>query len=145
MARRKVDNGDDILDSRDVIKALQDKTDDRDSANVTEDTDPDVDRWTAQDGTVFDDSWTEDDESEYQILKAFAEEGEGLADWLHGEALIRDSYFETYAREMAEDIGALKDADHWPCTCIDWERAADELKQDYTSIEFDGVTYWGRS
>ena len=29
----------------------------------------------------------------------------------------------------------------WPYTCVDWERAADELRQDYSSTEFDGKTY----
>lgn len=28
---------------------------------------------------------------------------------------------------------------------IDWDGVADELKADYTSIDYDGVTYWVRS
>jgi hypothetical protein len=58
--------------------------------------------------------------------------------------LIRDSHFETYARELAEDIGAIRADAQWPLTCIDWEKAAWELQTDYTSVEFDGVTYWYR-
>lgn len=27
---------------------------------------------------------------------------------------------------------------------IDWERAAEELRMDYTAVDFDGVTYWVR-
>lgn len=27
---------------------------------------------------------------------------------------------------------------------IDWKRAAEALQSDYTSVEFDGVTYWVR-
>ena len=34
---------------------------------------------------------------------------------------------------------------NWPFNCIDWEKAAEELQQDYMSIDFDGVTYWMRS
>ena len=30
-------------------------------------------------------------------------------------------------------------------TCIDWAQAARELRMDYTSVDFDGVTYWIRS
>jgi hypothetical protein len=177
---REVHNCVDVLDSRDVIKALADMEDEREAAIVhleemspadcvaflekyggdapdqdLEDEAANADQyrsavsmaagWTAQDGTVFLPHWAEDEEDAYQALKAFASEGEGLADWTHGEGLIRDSYFEHYARETAEDCGLLKDADRWPCTCIDWEKAADELKQDYTSLDFDGVTYWGRS
>ena len=33
----------------------------------------------------------------------------------------------------------------WPYSCIDWEQAAEELQQDYMSVEFDGVTYWMRA
>ena len=28
---------------------------------------------------------------------------------------------------------------------IDWAQAAHELQMDYTSVDFDGVTYWIRS
>jgi len=58
--------------------------------------------------------------------------------------LIRDSYFQTYAQELAEDIGAVKDDAQWPYTCIDWEHAARELQYDYSSVDIDGVTYWTR-
>lgn len=79
-------------------------------------------------------------------LRALAEEAEGYApDWRHGEALIRDSYFEDYARDLAEDIGAINRDTSWPHTCIDWEKAASDLQHDYTSVDFDGVTYWIRS
>lgn len=32
----------------------------------------------------------------------------------------------------------------WPITFIDWAAAAAALQQDYTSIDIDGITYWGR-
>jgi hypothetical protein len=90
-------------------------------------------------------SWDEDYGAELKSLKALQDEGEGCSDWSHGTALIRDSYFEDYARELADDIGAIDSNAGWPLGCIDWEQAADELKSDYTSIDFDGVTYWVRS
>lgn len=65
-------------------------------------------------------------------------------DWLYGAQLIRDSYFTEYAQELADDIGAINSDAGWPNSCIDWDQAARELKQDYTSIAFDGVTYWVR-
>ena len=58
--------------------------------------------------------------------------------------LIRESYFQEYAQELAEDIGAIPKDASWPCTCIDWEQAARELRMDYSSVEYDGVTYWYR-
>lgn len=58
--------------------------------------------------------------------------------------LIRDSHFEDYAKELAEDIGAIPRGASWPAYCIDWEWAARELRMDYSSVEFDGETYWYR-
>jgi hypothetical protein len=83
---------------------------------------------------------------EFTALKALAEEASGYApDWQYGEALIRDSYFRDYAEQLADDLGLISDTARWPATCIDWERAADELKQDYTEVDFDGTSYYIRS
>lgn len=59
------------------------------------------------------------------------------------ESLIHDSYFKTYAMELADDIGF--ETNGWPATCIDWEQAANELQMDYTSYEIGDETYWGRA
>lgn len=91
------------------------------------------------------DEITEEEEEELQALKALASEAaDYAADWQYGETLIRDSYFEDYARELAEDIGAIDPDAGWPNSYIDWGRAAEALQMDYTSVEFDGITYWIR-
>lgn len=87
----------------------------------------------------------ESEREELTSLQALAEDASSSPDWIHGETLIRDSYFEDYARELAEDIGAIKSDAQWPNNCIDWKEAAELLQQDYTSMEFDGITYWIRS
>ena len=119
MAREAPTNSDDVIDSRDIIARIEELEgqDERD----------------------------EEETAELASLKALAGEAEGCPDWTYGETLIRDSYFEDYARELAEDIGAIPKDAGWPAYCIDWERAASELQMDYTSVEFDGVTYWIRS
>ncbi len=120
-----ISNGDDIIDSREVIariRELEELQDDEDSEMEEEDSD------------------------ELAILLELAEEASGYApDWEYGEALIRDSYFETYARELADDIGAISKDAGWPMAHIDWEAAAEALQQDYTEIDFGGVSYWVRS
>src|SRR4051812_23122969 len=63
-------------------------------------------------------------------------ENAGIEDWSYGATLIREDHFEDYARQFAEDIGAINSDASWPYTCIDWERAARELQMDYTSVEF---------
>ena len=77
---------------------------------------------------------------ELQHLKALAEEADS-SEWSFGVMLIRESYFEDYAREFAEDIGAIEKDSQWPAYCIDWEWAARELRMDYTEVDFDGVAY----
>lgn len=133
-------NTDDTIDSRDVIARIRELEDEReaidgetdneeDKASIAED----LARWDAENG------------NELKALQSLEKELEGYAsDWRHGVELIRDSYFETHARELAEDLGAIPSNATWPCTCIDWKQAAEELQSDYTAGEFDGVTYWVR-
>jgi len=64
-------------------------------------------------------------------------------DW-YPVTLIRDSYFKTYAQDLAEDIGAIDRDAKWPHNCIDWEHAARELQYDYTGVDVAGVTYYTR-
>jgi antirestriction protein len=53
--------------------------------------------------------------------------------------------FADYAQELAEDIGAIDGDAKWPVYCIDWERAARELKMDYASVRVNGTTYYFRA
>jgi len=64
-------------------------------------------------------------------------------DW-YPVPLIRDSYFKRFAMQFADDIGAIDGSASWPNNCIDWERATRELRMEFSSVEFDGVTYWYR-
>lgn len=121
-------NTDDVIDSRDVIARIEELEEEQE--RLAE----------AEAGPL-----PEEDTAELAALKALAEEAEGYApDWNHGATLIRDSYFKEYAQQLADDIGAIPRDASWPCTCIDWDQAAHALQQDYTAVEFDGVTYWVR-
>lgn len=118
-ATREITNAEDIIDSRDIIERINELSED--------------------------DSRTAEETEELAALQTLAEEASGYApDWEYGETLIRDSYFEDYARQLAEDIGAVKDDATWPNNCIDWARATRELQSDYTAVDFAGVTYWIR-
>ena len=80
---RTVNSSEDLIDSRDIIARIDELADDddRDAA----------------------------DNDELEILKKLAGEGECCAaDWVHGETLIRDSYFKEYAQELAEDCGTRR-------------------------------------
>ena len=124
----EISNSDDVIDSRDVIARIDELE--------TELAD-------AHDDSEVDDVL--DMRAELETLKALADEGANSADdWRHGATLIRDSYFEEFAQQFADDIGAIDRNASWPLSCIDWKQAARELQMDYTSVDFDGVTYWVR-
>ena len=54
--------------------------------------------------------------------------------------MIRESHWKEYAQELAEDIGGMpKDLPSW--VVIDWEATADNLKADYSEVDYDGITY----
>lgn len=80
------------------------------------------------------------------MLTDLAEECEGYSEWEHGETLIRDSYFTAYAEELVHDCADLpKDLPDYIARNIDWKGVADDLKVDYTMVDFGGVDYWIRS
>lgn len=167
-----ISNADDVIDSRDVIARIEELESLIESEEISEANGAEARK--DENGNTVEDiatcgecgkSWNDalvsgstpapsgrcpyegihEEIAELHALQELADEAEGYApDWKHGEALIRDDYFETYAQQLAEDIGAIDKAAQWPNTCIDWEQAARELQQDYTSVEFDGVTYWIR-
>ena len=59
----------------------------------------------------------------------------------NGLYFIDEDYFEEYARELAYDTGAIDSDSAWPCTHIDWDAAASELRMNYTEVEYEGNTY----
>ena len=123
MSSRDISNTDDVIDSRDVIARIEELE------SVGED-------------EILDD----DDMEELRVLKALAEEAESSPDWIHGEGLIRESYFVDYTEQLIDDCFELPkelNSGDWPYRyiTIDYEAAADELKQDYFEVDFDGVTY----
>lgn len=85
------------------------------------------------------------DTSGWTVMNDLVDEvTQSCGDWQH-EVLISESYFKEYAQELAEDIGAVNRNADWPNNCIDWDAAAEQLKMDYTEVDFDGKAYWIRS
>lgn len=112
-----------ILDSRDIIARLDDVDDELDDDDL-------------------DDSERTELENERDALRHICAQGEDSPDWPYGETLIHDDYFVEWAKQLADDIGAIDANAGWPLAHIDWEAAADALRQDYFEIEWDGHTYW---
>lgn len=130
-------NTDDLLDSRTIIARIEylneflcDLPDDITIESYDPDEDKNGDR---------SDAVTERDD-----LRELERQGEAYApDWQYGETLIHESYFAEYAEQMVKDIGVMPDeTPSW--LVIDWEATAENLKVDYTAINFAGETYYIR-
>lgn len=143
---RTISTDDNVIDSRDVIARIDALTDELQDVydgliDAGHELAPFADWCAAQvDGDL------EAAYAELRVWRDVQDQSEGYCDWTHGEPLIRDSHFEDYARELAEDLygDKLRDA-RWPFDHIDWESAADALRADYMGIDVDGVAYWVRS
>jgi hypothetical protein len=119
-----IGNSEDVIDSRDVIARIEFLSD--------------------PDNFDSDEPPTDDEIKELEDLVKLAEQGSTFEDWQHGVTLVRGSYFVKYAQELWDDIREGDSPTEWPLYCIDWEWAAENLRMDYTTIELDGVDYWGR-
>ena len=59
-----------------------------------------------------------------------------------GTTLIDEHDFEEYCEELVSDIGDLpKDLPSYISNNIDWEGVAEDLKVDYSEVEFRGTSY----
>jgi hypothetical protein len=124
-------NDQDIIDSRDIINRIEELKE-------------------LIEGEGCEEACTEY-KLELAMLEDLAKQGEAeSSDWIHGETLIRRSYFVDYTEELINDCYEMPKQMHsgdWPFRhmTIDYEAAAKELEQDYSSIDFDGVEYLIRS
>lgn len=158
-------NSDDLIDSRDIIARIEELEGERGNLEelreAVEEAQSDLDGLD-DDASEEDreeaaealadavkelqdaEAWAEqnpDDAEELATLKAVADEGESYAnDWTHGATLIRESHWVEYVEEMLKDIGDLPQ-DIPGYIAIDWEKTADNIRVDYTEIDFEGVTY----
>lgn len=72
--------------------------------------------------------------------------GEDSPDWLYGETLISEDYFEEYIKDQINDCYEMPDefdSGKWPWNhmVMDWEAAADEAKGDYNEIIISSQTF----
>jgi hypothetical protein len=131
-----IDKYDDLIDLRDVMGRVEHLEQLRQpgAVDLGDDNETDQDSLFAELATL---------EKLLDECKGNGGDEQWRGDW-YPISLIRDSYFKDYAQEMAEDIGAINANAGWPNNCIDWDQAARELQMYYTSVDFDGVTYWVR-
>ena len=170
---KTISNTDNVIDSRDIIERIDELTgdfqalvDDIEAAETDEEREmafsalsawlightnivPDL-RTTGEIAFYDVSEWAEsDDAHELKALLALADEAECSPDWSYGETLIHEDYFTDYTEEMINDCYELPkefNSGAWPWRhmTLDYEAAADEAKQDYMEVNFDGETYYIR-
>jgi antirestriction protein len=130
--RHEINSSDDQIDVRDVIARIEELENDRGDTEHA--------AWAAENPT---------DAAELELLSALMGELAGYdgdeqwrGDW-YPITLIRDSYFVEAMQELCEDIGDFPNGVP-SYYVIDWEATARNLRVNYSSVEFDGVTYWYR-
>lgn len=138
-----ISNLDDTIDVRDLIARVEELREERDDLQLA------LDGGSQEDVNALAE-WETDNAEELAELESLLDDLNGMGgdeqwegDW-YPVTLIRDSYFQGYAQELAEDCGLIDNQASWPHTCIDWELAARNLQDDYSSVEVNGVTYWTR-
>lgn len=136
-------NLDDTIDVRDIISRVEELREERDDLQLA------LDGGSQEDVNALAE-WETDNAEELAELESLLDDLNGMGgdeqwegNW-YPVTLIRDSYFQDYAQELAEECGMIDTNAKWPMTCIDWEQAARELQWDYSSVEVNGVTYWTR-
>lgn len=126
MTTTSIDHYQDLIDVRDIIARFEEL-----------ENDPQLDK----------DTTISDEANELAALLDELKGNGGDEQWRgawYPVTLIRDSYFKDYAMELADDLGAINSEATWPNDCIDWDRAADELQMDYSSLDYNGIDYWYR-
>ena len=90
-------------------------------------------------------SWKEDFEDELKEIEEIDDvENELGSEFEYGVTLVDVDDWEEFVEQDLEDIGYIpKDFPSW--IEIDWEATANNVRQDYTEVTYQGNSYLGRA
>lgn len=69
---------------------------------------------------------------------------EDIPDWDYGATLIPESDWEEYVEDLVKDCGYISNDVPW-WIVIDWAATADNIAADYSTVDYDGDTYYYRN
>lgn len=115
----EINNNEDYLDSRDIQERI----------DWLESDDASSDRFAEEEVKEFANELKALADLKEQYVNSFGE-----SSWDFGAQFIRESHFEDYAQELAEDCDLVKEELQWPNNCIDWEQAARELAMELQQL-----------
>ena len=136
----------DVLDSRDLQERLEGLENELEELiEDLEAAEEENDETAIRDANQALEEWKDKNQEELDALTALKDYCDGYG-WNSGLAFIAEEDFKEYAEELAADLYGeeIRNA-HWPFDCIDWEEAADALRADYSSVDYQGTTYLFRS
>ena len=149
-------NKSDVIDIRDVFERIEELEDELSPIEEKEDEieslDPDEDKEeirVAKEELEKLRADLENEAEELKILMDFVGEFEGYGgdeEWRgswYPLTLVNEDYWVEFCEQECKDLGYIKDDHPWWIK-IDWEETAEIMQQNYTSGEYDGVTFWGR-
>lgn len=138
------------INSRDIIARLEELKDAkqdildrvRDAETLIESTDDDELESLNSELEEWDDEYGD----ELASLTEINDEGESCSsEWTHGETLISSDYWVEYCKQLCEDIGDIPRGGFPSYIAIDWERTAENISADYTTVSINETEYYIRS
>jgi len=92
------------------------------------------------------DGYVEDELKELDELAKLNKWAEkSVSDWQYDASLISESYFTDYIQDYISEIyeESIKGLPDFLKNSFDWDAIADLLREDYSSYELNGVTFYG--
>lgn len=143
----------DMLDVRDLIERFEELEEGKQEFILNEsETDDENPSWeeVADSNNKAEEKWLETEEGkELKQLTEILEElkGNGGDEQWNGDwypiTLINSDYFTDYTKELLDDCGYIPKEFPWWID-INWESTAENVKQDYASIDIGDETYYYR-
>ena len=122
---------------QDEIQNKKDEIENSEALEIDDDTVADLELELEQLESDFD----KDEQEELDELENMESE---IPEWKDGETLIPEDEFVDYCEELCKDIGDVPREIPWYIE-IDWDKTAENIKADYSEIEYQGTTYLYRS
>lgn len=97
---------------------------------------------------VTEDQISRDEVAELDSLTRLAAKGEEyVEDWEYGAIIINEEHFTDYIKEFVEEIDyeTFTNMPNYVKEAIDWEKVAETLMDDYTEIDYEGITFYART
>lgn len=126
------------LDTRDLQERLEELEGERtDLREAVDDAEGEEEKQTAHEEL---DVWEGDNLDELEALWKLKDE---VSEWDDGNTLVPEDEWIDYVEEVLKDCGDLPPEIPWYIE-IDWEKTAENIAQDYRTVDYLGTTYYYR-